>query len=100
MNWSFNDYSKNNKIFKFEFNYFWLITFLSISNVNGSSFTFRSLINEAFKNSLIELKSQKYKLEATKHSLQEAYSSKKTGLIQFLLHITHPISRVMGQVRM
>ena len=54
---------------------FWLITFLSISNVNGSSFTLDLSINEAFKNSL-ELKSQKYKLEATKHSLQEAYSSK------------------------
>ena len=54
---------------------FWLITFLSISNVNGSNFTLDLSINEAFKNSL-ELKSQKYKLEATKHSLQEAYSSK------------------------
>ena len=54
---------------------FWLITFLSISNVNGSNFTLDLSINEAFKNSL-ELKSQKYKLEATKHSLKEAYSSK------------------------
>ena len=54
---------------------FWLVTFLSISNVNGSSFTLDLSINEAFKNSL-ELKSQKYKLEATKHSLKEAYSSK------------------------
>lgn len=54
---------------------FWLVTFLSISNVNGSSFTLDLSINEAFKNSL-ELKSQKYKLEATKHLLQEAYSSK------------------------
>ena len=54
---------------------FWLITFLSISNVNGSNFTLDLSINEAFKNSL-ELKSQKYKLEATKHSLQEAFSSK------------------------
>ena len=54
---------------------FWLITLLSISNVNGSNFTLDLSINEAFKNSL-ELKSQKYKLEATKHSLQEAYSSK------------------------
>ena len=54
---------------------FCLITFLNISNVIGSSFTLELSINEAFKNSL-ELKSQKYKLEATKHSLQEAYSSK------------------------
>ena len=54
---------------------FWLITFLSISNVSGSNFTLDLSINEAYKNSL-ELKSQKYKLEATKHSLQEAYSSK------------------------
>ena len=54
---------------------FWLITFLSISNVYGSNFTLDLSINEAFKNSL-ELKSQKYKLEASKHSLQEAYSSK------------------------
>ena len=51
------------------------ITFLSISNVNSSNFTLDLSINEAFKNSL-QLKSQKYKLEATKHSLQEAYSSK------------------------
>ena len=36
---------------------------------------FATEANEALKNSL-ELKSQKYKLEANKHSLDEAYSSK------------------------
>jgi len=52
-----------------EFNFF------SFSIVLASDFTLDISVNEALKNSL-ELKSQKYKLEATKHSLDEAYSSK------------------------
>ena len=66
---------KKIKILSIYFVTYFLINFFSFSNVNGSNFTLDLSINEAFKNSL-ELKSQKYKLEATKHSLQEAYSSK------------------------
>jgi outer membrane protein TolC len=51
------------------------INFFSISNLLASDFTLDLSVNEALKNSL-ELKSQHYKLEATKYSLGEAYSSK------------------------
>ena len=55
---------------------FFIIYFiLNISKVIASDFTFKLSITEALKNSL-ELKSEKYRLESIKHSLDESYSSK------------------------
>ena len=47
----------------------------NIPKVSASDFTFKLSITEALKNSL-ELKSEKYRLESVKHSLEESYSSK------------------------
>ena len=47
----------------------------NISKVSASDFTFKLSITEALKNSL-ELKSEKYRLESVRHSLEESYSSK------------------------
>jgi outer membrane protein len=66
---------KKIKILSIYFITYFLINFFSFSIVLASDFTLDISVNEALKNSL-ELKSQKYKLEATKHSLDEAYSSK------------------------
>jgi outer membrane protein TolC len=66
---------KKIKILSIYFVTFFFINFFSFSNVFASDFTLDISVNEALKNSL-ELKSQTYKLEATKYSLEEAYSSK------------------------
>ena len=66
---------KKIKILSIYFVTFFLINFFSFSNVFASDFTLDISVNEALKNSL-DLKSQTYKLEATKYSLEEAYSSK------------------------
>ena len=47
----------------------------NIPKVSASDFTFKLSITEALKNSL-ELKSEKYRLESVRHSLEESYSSK------------------------
>ena len=55
--------------------FFLIYLLVNIPKVSASDFTFKLSITEALKNSL-ELKSEKYRLESVKHSLEETYSSK------------------------
>ena len=55
--------------------FFLIYLLVNIPKVSASDFTFKLSITEALKNSL-ELKSEKYRLESVKHSLEESYSSK------------------------
>lgn len=55
--------------------FFLIYLLINIPKVSASDFTFKLSITEALKNSL-ELKSEKYRLESVKHSLEESYSSK------------------------